>query len=165
MNDLSLVSFNTGNNFTAGTPRLSEYCDVRPPFQTNVKALAVLPLPWGLQTSATYQGLPGPQILANAAIRNADIVPTLGRNLSACPATGVCNATVSVSLIPPGTVYGDRLHQVDFRFSKAFRLPEGRRIQGMVDLYNLLNGAAVITQNNTSARWLRPTQASRRRGC
>jgi hypothetical protein len=159
MNDLSLVSFNTGNNFTAGTPRLTEYCDVRPPFQTNVKALIVLPLPWGLQTSATYQGLPGPQILANAAIRNADIAPSLGRPLTSCPATGVCNATVSVSLIPPGTMFGERLNQVDFRLSKAFTLPQGRRVQGMVDLYNLLNGAAVITQNNTfGAAWLRPTQ-------
>jgi hypothetical protein len=112
-----------------------------------------------MQTSATYQGLPGPQVLANAAIRNADIVGSLGRSLSACPATGVCNATVSVSLIPPGTMFGERLHQVDFRLTKAFKLPQGRRIQGMVDLYNLLNGAAVITQNNTfGSAWLRPTQ-------
>jgi hypothetical protein len=160
MNDLTLVSFNTGTNFTAGTPRLSEYCDVRPPFQPNVKALAVYPLPWwGLQTSATYQSLPGPQILANATIRNADIVPSLGRSLSACPATGACNATVAVSLIPPGTLFGDRLHQVDFRVSKAFKLAQGRRVQGMVDIYNLLNGSAVITQNNSfGSAWLRPTQ-------
>ena len=160
MNDLSLVSFNTGTSFTAGTPRLSAYCDVRPPFQPNVKALVVYPLPWwGLQTSATYQGLPGPQILANATIRNADIVPTLGRSLSSCPATGACNATVSVALIPPGTLFGDRLQQVDFRVSKAVKLPQGRRVQGIVDVYNLFNGSAVITQNNAfGSAWLRPTQ-------
>jgi hypothetical protein len=106
LNDLSLVAFNTGNNFTAGTPRLSAYCDTRPPFQPNVKVLAVYPLPWwGLQTAATYQGLPGPQILANATIPNSSIAPSLGRSPSACPATGACNATVSVSLIPPGTSY------------------------------------------------------------
>ena len=160
MNDLSLVSFNTGTNFTAGTPRQTAYCDVRPPFQPNVKALAVYPLPWwGLQTSATYQGLAGPQILANATIGNAAIAPSLGRSLSACPATGTCTATVSVSLIPPGTLYGDRLHEVDFRLSKTVKLPQGRRIQGIVDVYNLLNGSAVITQNNSyGSAWLRPTQ-------
>jgi len=160
LNDLSLVSFNTGTNFTAGTPRLTAYCDVRPPFQPNVKALVVYPLPWwGLQASATYQGLPGPQILANATIRNADIVPSLNRSLSSCPATGACTATVSVSLIPPGTQFGDRLQQVDFRVSKAVKLPQGRRVQGIVDVYNLFNGSAVITQNNSfGTAWLRPTQ-------
>ena len=158
--DLSLVSFNTGANFTAGTPRLDEYCDVRPPFMPNVKALIVYPLPWwGLQTSATYQGLPGPQILANATIRNADIAPSLGRNLSSCPLTGTCNTTVSVGLVPPGTDYGERLNQVDFRVAKTFDFGGGRRMQGIVDVYNLFNGAAVITHNNTyGTAWLRPTQ-------
>ena len=57
VNDLSLVSFNTGTVFTAGTPRLSDFCDTRPPFQPNVKALAVYPLPWwGLQTSRDLSG-------------------------------------------------------------------------------------------------------------
>jgi len=159
-NDLSLLSFNTGTNFTAGTPRLDEYCDVRPPFMPNVKALIVYPLPWwGLQTSATYQGLPGPQILANATVRNADIAPSLGRNLSSCPVTGTCNTTVSVGLIPPGTDYGERLNQVDFRMAKTFDFGGGRRMQGIVDVYNLFNGAAVITHNNTyGTAWLRPTQ-------
>jgi len=158
--DLGLVSFNTGTNFTAGTPRLTAYCDVRPPFQPNVKGLIVYPLPWwGLQTSATYQGLPGPQILANATVRNADIAPSLGRSLSACPANGTCTATVSVALVPPGTLYGDRLQEVDFRLSKTVKLPQGRRMQGIVDVYNLFNGSAVITQNNSfGTAWLRPTQ-------
>jgi hypothetical protein len=160
VNDLSLVSFNTGTNFTAGTPRLTAYCDVRPPFQPNVKALAVYPLPWwGLQTAATYQGLPGPQILANATVSNAAIAPSLGRSLSACPATGTCNATVSVGLIAPGTVYGDRLHELDFRISKTVAFAQNRRLQGIVDIYNLFNGSAVISQNNSyGSAWLRPTQ-------
>jgi hypothetical protein len=160
VNDLSLLSFNTGTNFTAGTPRLSSFCDARPPFQPNVKALAVYPLPWwGLQTAATYQSLPGPQILATATIPNASIAPSLGRSLSACPATGACTATVAVSLIPPGTEYGDRLQEIDFRVSKTVKLPQGRRLQGIVDIYNMFNGSAVITQNNSfGSAWLRPTQ-------
>jgi hypothetical protein len=160
VNDLSLLSFNTGTVFTAGTPRLESFCDTRPPFQPNVKALAVYPLPWwGLQTSATFQGLPGPQILATATIPNASIAPSLGRSLSACPATGACTATVPVSLIAPGTQYGDRLTEVDFRISKTVKLAQGRRIQGIVDIYNMFNGSAVITQNNSyGSAWLRPTQ-------
>src|SRR6202008_3622339 len=92
----------TNNCFVVDSPQALLNCDTKPPFQPNVKALAVYPLPWwGLQTAATYQGLPGPQILATATIPNASIAPSLGRSLSACPATGACTATVAVSLIPP----------------------------------------------------------------
>ena len=157
-NDLSLVSFAVPAalpNFTAGTPRTDAYCDVRPPFQPNVKAIAVYPLPWwGVQLSATYQGLPGPNILANATFTNAQIAPSLGRNLAAG-----AGGTVAVSMIAPGTVYGDRLNQTDFRVAKTIAFAKQRRIQGIVDVYNAFNGSAVITQNNTyGSAWLRPTQ-------
>jgi hypothetical protein len=39
------------------------------------------------------------------------------------------------------------LHEVDFRVSKTIKLAQGRRVQGIVDGYNLFNGSAVITQN------------------
>jgi hypothetical protein len=56
-------------------------------------------------------------------------------------------------------MYGDRLNQVDFRIAKTVTFAQGRRIQGIVDVYNLFNGSAVITQNNTyGSAWLRPTQ-------
>jgi hypothetical protein len=154
LNDLSLGDLGTG------TPHTEAYCDVRPPFQPNVKGLFVYPLPWwGLQTSATYQGRPGQQILATAVIANAAIAPSLGRNLISCPApTGACTSTASVSLIPPGTQYAARINQVDFRISKVVKLPQGRRVQGIVDIYNVFNGAAVITQSNSfGTTWQRPT--------
>ena len=44
-----------------------------PPFQTQVKLLAVYPLPWGgIQTSAAFQSLPGPQIAANYVATTAE---------------------------------------------------------------------------------------------
>jgi hypothetical protein len=67
-------------------------------------------------------------------------------------------------LIPPGTSYGERLNELDFRVSKTVPLREGRRIQGIVDVYNLFNGSAVITQNNSfGSAWLRPTQILQKR--
>ena len=64
-----------------------------------------------------------------------------------------------MGLIPPGTVYGERLTQVDFRMAKMFDFGGGRRMQGIVDVYSVLNVAAVITHNNTyGTAWLRPTQ-------
>ena len=57
-----------------------------------------------------------------------------------------------------GTMYNDRLNQVDFRLSKIFRMSGGRRIQANMDLFNLFNVSAVLAQNNTyGSSWLRPT--------
>ena len=84
-----------------------QYCDVKPPFQPNVKLLGVYPVPWGgVQLAATFQSLPGPQITASRTYTNAEISPSLGRNL----ATGA-NGTATVQLIQPGTMYDERLYQ------------------------------------------------------
>ena len=144
----------TDNCFVIDSPQALLNCDVTPPFQTQVKLLGVYPLPfWGIQTSATFQSLPGPQITATYVARNAEILPSLGRNLSSG-----ANGTASVPLIKPGTLYGDRLNQLDFRLSKIFRFGT-RRVQANMDLYNMLNGAAVLAQNNNfGAAWLMPNQ-------
>jgi hypothetical protein len=64
---------------------------------------------------------------------------------------------VSVALIDPNTVYGDRLNQVDVRVGKVLRF--GRtRSTASVDFYNALNVSTVLAQNNTfGSSWLQPT--------
>ena len=140
--------------FAITAPKTNAFCDVRPPFQPNVKLLAVYPLPWwGIQTSLTYQGLPGQMITASRTYTNAEILPSLQRNLAAG-----ANSTVVIDLIPPGTMYGARMNQVDFRVAKTFSAGHGR-IQAKMDVYNLLNTAAVLGLNTTyGTAWLRPTQ-------
>ena len=62
-------------------------------------------------------------------------------------------------LLPPGTYFGDRLNQVDLRMSTAFALPGSRRVQALVDLYNLFNANPVLALKNTfGPQWQRPTQ-------
>jgi hypothetical protein len=143
-----------GGTLAGGSPRTVAFCDIRPPFQPNTKLYGAYPLPWwGLETSATFQSLPGPQITASFTATNALIAPSLGRNLAAG-----AGGTATVQLIAPGTVYGDRLNQVDFRVSKRFKVTNGPRVQAQFDLYNLLNGNPVIAQNNTfGPAWQRPT--------
>jgi hypothetical protein len=133
------------------TPQLQEFCNERPPFQTQVKFFAIYPLPrWGLETSASFQSLPGPAMTASWAAPAAAITPSLGRSLSG----GARTATVQ--LIRPNTVFGDRLNQTDFRVAKNFRVGS-LRLQGQVDLYNLFNANPVIALNTTyGANWLRP---------
>jgi hypothetical protein len=153
----------TGNaatgQYPVATPNLSGiaspsslYCHIAPPMQTQVKVLGSVPLPWlGLQTSATFQSIPGPQILASYVATNAIIAPSLGRNLSAG-----ANGTATVQLIAPGTQYGDRLNQVDFRLSKIL-VVGGTRIQGNLDVYNSFNANPVLLQNNQfGSAWQKP---------
>lgn len=57
---------------------------------------------------------------------------------------------MTVDLIPPGIQYTDRLNQVSFRMTKTFRFGRGgRRIQAMVDLYNVLNANSLLVINNS----------------
>lgn len=64
---------------------------------------------------------------------------------------------VTVALVAPGTMFGDRLNQLDYRISKSVKV-SGVSLQGQVDIYNVLNANPVLTYNNTfGVNWLRPT--------
>jgi len=142
----------TNNCFIVDSPQQLLNCEVTPPFQTQVKLLGVYPWPWwGIQTSATFQSLPGPEITAARSYSSAEVFSSLGRNLTSGNAT--------VPLIAPGTMYGDRLSQIDFRVSKLVSIGTGRRLQANVDLYNLFNASPVLALNTTFGNaWQRPLQ-------
>jgi hypothetical protein len=134
-------------------PATPDYCNVVPPFRTDLKLLGTYRLPWwDLQTSATFQSIPGPEILAAWAAPAAVVQAGLGR----APSGNV--RSVTVPLVPPGTMYGARLNQVDVRVAKDFTVKEGVTVQGYVDVYNLLNGNTTLAQNNTfGPLWQNPT--------
>ena len=87
--------------------------------------------------AATLQSSPGAIITANYIATNAQIQPSLGRPLSG----GAANATIN--LVEPGTLFGDRLTQVDLRFSKPIRFG-ARRLSVNLDIYNALNANPII---------------------
>jgi hypothetical protein len=65
---------------------------------------------------------------------------------------------VTVNLIPPGTMYGDRINQLDLRVGKILRFG-GARAMLAVDVYNTLNSSAVLTYNAAfvpGGTWLQP---------
>jgi len=59
--------------------------------------------------------------------------------------------------VKPGTMYGERLHQIDVRVSKEIAL-RSVRVRPLFDIYNLLNGNVAVLLNNTfGASWQSPT--------
>jgi hypothetical protein len=91
---------------------------------------------------------------------NAEIRPSLGRDLGQCRGAATCNGTVVVNATPDSTVFEQRLRQMDIRFSKSFRAGK-LRVRGNGDLYNLFNASNVLSMTTrysgtTGGQWLRP---------
>jgi hypothetical protein len=129
------------SNINVGSP----YCDVSSGFLTQFRGLASYVIPRiDAQVSAVFQSKPGPAIVANWAVPTAVAAQSLGRPL----AGGAANITVN--LIEPGTVYGNRINQLDLRLAKNVRFG-GKRTMLSVDLYNALNTGAILTYNTTYA--------------
>jgi hypothetical protein len=137
-----------------------DFCENKPNWGsgTQVKFLAVYPLPWDLQTSIIYQNFSGVENTPTITLTNAVIAPSLGRNLSSCGAAATCTATVTVPLEPPGTMYEDRLQQVDVRFSRTFQV-QNFRLRGSIDVANLFNASNVLNlQRQFGASYLNALQ-------
>ena len=148
---------------TSTVPRNSDFCHVSPPWSsgTQVKFLAVYPLPWDLETSAIFQNSPGIPITASYVITNAQVRDAIGRNLAACPSQAIatCTQTVRTELIPPNTMFERRLTQVDLRLSRRFRLGGMTRLRGSLDIYNIFNANSVLSMTPTyGPSWLNAAQ-------
>ena len=129
------------------------YCRQLTNFLTQVKFLGSYTVPRvAIQLSGAFQSLPGPQVAANRVVTPAQT--TLGR-----PFTNAANLTLN--LVDPGTMYGERLNQLDFRIAKVF--PWGRsRTAVNFDLYNAFNVSTVLAENPTYSgtglnQWRVPT--------
>ena len=138
---------------TLASSLLNPYCRTVEPFLTQVRAIGSYVIPRvDVQVAATFQSRPGVSLAANLVVPNATARQSLGRNL----AGGVQNVTVN--LIEPNTMFGDRLNQLDLRIGKILRFAR-TRTNLAVDIVNALNSSAVLTYNNTfNATW--PTPAS-----
>jgi hypothetical protein len=125
------------------------FCERVPPFRTLYKASAGYTLPYEIQVSGSLQAVPGESISANFTYNSA----YAGIVLSAPNSR-------TVNLVEPNTMFLDYQTQLDMRASRSFRIGR-RRIQGYVDIFNLLNASTVVSVNQTfttgpTSNWLRP---------
>jgi hypothetical protein len=124
-----------------------------------MKINASYALPGDIVVGSVFQSTSGPAIGADYPVPNAVIAPSLGRNLAACGTRAVCTATATVPLIKPQTKFEGRRTQLDLRLTKIFKVGAKARVQGNLDVYNVLNSNAVLSTTSTyGARWQYPTQ-------
>jgi hypothetical protein len=142
--------------FVIDSPEALRFCDVRPPWQNSIKFLGAVVLPWNFDAAATFQLIPGPEILADFTVRNAQVGSTVQFVNPARTTFSVGSATVP--LLQPATVFNDPLYQVDVRVARAFRY-QRLRARATLDIANLLNANTTLRQINTyGSNWLRPSQ-------
>jgi hypothetical protein len=150
-NNLQISSVGVGS-LSTNTPHTTDYCDVHPPFQPNVKGQLTYPFPWGVGASVSFQSLPGAQVVANYPLTNTTPGLTLGRTFSSVAPT--------VSMVQPGLLYLDRIYQTDIRLSKTFRY-RATTIRPTMNVYNLFNANPTNTnaafQTTYGGSWLAPT--------
>jgi len=154
---------NTGRTATdnceirAALPELAPttaYCHNDPGFITKANAIASYIIPKAdVLVAMTFRSDQGAALQANWNVPTATVVnPALGR-----PIAGGA-ATLAVNILEPGAVWGDRVNELDFRFGKIIKFNR-MRINAGIDVYNILNQAAILTYNQTFApggAWLVP---------
>jgi hypothetical protein len=142
---------------------LNPYCHVESPFQTAFRGLVTYTIPHiDVVLSSVYQdktNIGTDQLVslgANYTLTAADqaaAAAQIGRPLTT---TGA----ITVNLIAPGDLYGDRIRQLDFAAKKIIRI-RGQRLTVGADLLNLLNNNVTLAFSQafspTSTGWLTPT--------
>jgi hypothetical protein len=105
-----------------------------------------------VQLATTFRSDQGAPLSANFTASPSDT--TLGRAFAGG------STTITTNLIQPGSLYGDRVNQLDLRVAKLLRFGKTRTSLG-VDIYNIMNSNPVLTYNEayspTTTTWLRPT--------
>ncbi len=150
--------------FGAQSPT-NPWCNTTTAFLARYTGLASYTVPKvDVLVSGTFRSDAGAPLGANWTITSTsgaawtNILNQLGRT-----PTGANATSVTVNLVEPGTLYGDRVNEFDARFAKIFRFGRTRTNVGF-DLYNLLNSSAILSYNQAfsttaltgAAAWLSP---------
>jgi hypothetical protein len=152
----------------AGSNIPLEYCHAESGWFPQFKLLGAYQFPWNIRVSANFQSLPGPARQAGVLFTGAQAVG-LGRGFTGggnktvnmFPVTGFINSN-SAALFGGGSATGDRLNQLDLRFSRIVKMGKRGNIDLNFDIYNSFNDDAVLTETTgysgvNGGAWLKPT--------
>jgi Carboxypeptidase regulatory-like domain len=144
-----------------GVSPSNPWCHIDTGWLTRGTALAAYEIPKvEVLFSTTFRTDQGGQLAANYTIPLA-VAQAGGFNRPAF-ANGI---SPIVNLVQPGTLYGDRVNELDFKIAKILKFG-GTRTNVGLEVYNALNSAAVLTYNQVfnplvqsgPGAWLQPTQ-------
>ena len=123
------------------------WCNTSTGFLTRYTGLGSYTVPkLDVLVSGTFRSDAGAPLAANWTITNTNpawqpILTQLGRT-----PTGANATSVTVNVVEPGTLYGDRVNEFDARLAKIIKIGRTRTNIGF-DLYNLLNSSAILSYN------------------
>ena len=142
------------------------YCHRESSWTTNAKGLATYTVPKidvlvsGTFHSVPYPGSNFPSVTSQSLIAQTFVLfaeTDLGRFF----ANG--SPVAPLQLVKPGTVYGDRLSQVDLRFGKILRYGRTRSLVAL-DIFNVGNSNAPdVYQQNYGTAYLNPLSITQAR--
>ncbi len=117
--------------------RPAEFCEQNNGFRTSVQGLVAYTIPKiDVQTSATFQNLPGAVVQSNA---NYGVIPGVA-------GPGPFIPFQAFQIVDPGELYVERLNQLDLRLSKLLRFGRTRTMINF-DFYNVMNANSVLSEN------------------
>ena len=129
------------------------FCRYDPGFVTRATMFGSYIVPKvDVQLAATFRTDQGAPLSANYTVPGAVAAAALGRPL----AGGLPNVTVN--LVAPGEVWGERVNELDVRIGKIVKIGQLRTSIG-IDIFNVLNTDAVLTYNQAfvpNGTWLQP---------
>jgi hypothetical protein len=113
------------------------YCHVSTGALTQFRGLTAYTIPgWDVKIGAVYQNKPGPPLTPNVGVSGPIIMNT--------------QVVGSVNVVEPGTLYGERVSQLDVRVTKVLRFGRARVVAG-IDLYNAFNASDFLTYSTSYA--------------
>jgi hypothetical protein len=138
-------------------PNLLRFCDDGEnglPFLKSLKLAGSYGLPWGVQVSGAFQSQQGATTTGGVtyAITRTTRYPT---NCPApCPSGGLVlpsltQSTLTVSLLPQGAFFAERINQLDLRASKTFKLNRVT-VQPTIEAFNVTNADSITAYRSVS---------------
>jgi hypothetical protein len=158
-----------GFDVSSGPPvnSLNPYCHIDTGFLTRVTGFGSYIIPKiDVQFSGTFRSDPGQTLQANVFTFSPGAFGGPGNQFLAS-STGFFNSNqfAFVNVLTPGSMYGDRINEVDLSVAKILKFGRTRTRVG-IDVYNVTNSSAVLAYNTSYAppgttgagAWLAPQQ-------
>ena len=121
------------------------WCNTSTGFVTRYTGLGSYTIPKiDVLFSGTFRSDQGAPLAANWTITSTNPAWTRSSRSSAGRRLAPTRTSVTVNLVEPGTLYGDRVNEFDIRLAKILKFGRTRTNVGF-DLYNILNSSPILS--------------------